>query len=190
MDANKRWPDVLAERLVEAKKNLAVADAGIGGNRILHDAQKNVTYGPSALARFDRDVLAQPGAGYVIVLEGINDLGHPGGVAPISETVTAEDMIAGLQQLIDRAHEKGVKVMGATITPSNGSGEKEAKRLAVNEWIRNGKAFDGVVDFEQTVWDPDQHVRIAAPFDSGDHLHPSDAGYRAMGSAVDPGLFQ
>jgi lysophospholipase L1-like esterase len=190
MDANKRWPDVLAGRLAEAKKPFAVVDAGIGGNRILHDAASNVTYGPSALARFDRDVLAQPGVGYVMILEGINDLGHPGGVAPISEVVSAEDMIAGLKQMIDRAHEKGVKVIGATITPSNGSGEKEAKRLAVNEWIRNGGAFDGVVDFEKTVWDPEAHVKIAAPFDSGDHLHPGDAGYQAMGTAVDLGLFK
>jgi len=190
VDANRRWPDVLAGRLVEAKKEFAVVDAGIGGNRILHDAAGNVTYGPSALSRFDRDVLAQPGVAYVMILEGINDLGHPGGVAPISETVSAEDMIAGLKQMIDRAHEKGVKAIGATITPSNGSGEKEAKRLAVNEWIRNGKAFDGVVDFEKAVWDPDAHVKIAAPFDSGDHLHPGDAGYQAMGAAVDLGLFR
>jgi lysophospholipase L1-like esterase len=190
VDANRRWPDVLAARLADAKKNTAVVDAGIGGNRILHDAAKNITYGPSALARFDRDVLAQPGVGYVIILEGINDLGHPGGVAPLSETVTAEDMIAGLKQLIDRAHEKGVKVFGATITPSNGSGEKEAKRLAVNEWIRNGKAFDGVVDFEKTVWDPEQHVRFLPAYDSGDHLHPGDVGYKAMGDSIDLGLFR
>ncbi len=189
VDANKRWPDVLATRLNDAKKNFAVIDAGIGGNRILHDAASNVTYGPSALARFDRDVLAQPGVGYVVILEGINDLGHPGGAAPISETVSAEDMIAGLKQMIDRAHEKGIRVIGGTITPSNGSGEKEAKRLAVNDWIRNGKAFDAVVDFEKAVWDPDQHVKIAAPYDSGDHLHPNDAGYDAMGKAVDLGLF-
>jgi len=190
VDANRRWPDVLAARLAEAKKSFAVVNAGIGGNRILHDAASNVTYGPSALARFDRDVLAQPGVAYVVILEGINDLGHPGGVAPISETVSAEDMIGGLKQMIERAHEKGVKVIGATITPSNGTGEKEAKRLAVNEWIRNGGAFDGVVDFEKAVWDPDQHVKILAVFDSGDHLHPGDAGYQAMGAAMDLGLFK
>jgi lysophospholipase L1-like esterase len=187
VDANRRWPDVLAGRLAG---KLAVVDAGIGGNRILHDAARNVTYGPSALARFDRDVLAQPGVGYVVILEGINDLGHPGGVAPISETVTAADMIAGLRQMVDRAHEKGVKAIGATITPSSGSGEKEEKRLAVNEWIRNGKAFDGVVDFEKAIRDPEKPGSIAAPFDGGDHLHPGDAGYKAMGEAIELRLFR
>lgn len=188
IDANHRWPDTLASRL---KGKFAVVDAGIGGNRILYDAARVISYGPSALSRFDRDVLTQAGVSYVIVLEGINDIGHPGGsAAPVSETVSAEDMIAGLKQLIERAHEHGVKVIGCTITPFSGTGEKEAKRLAVNEWIRNGKAFDGVVDFEKTVRDPASPDKIAAPFDSGDHLHPGDAGYKAMGEAIDLKLFR
>ena len=133
----RRWMRTGAGRMCWRRGDrLAVVDAGIGGDRILHDAARNITYGPSALGRFDRDVLAQAGVKYVVMLEGINDIGHPGGVAPISETVSADDMIAGFKQIIERAHEQGVKVIGATITPFNGSGEKEAKRLAVNEWIR------------------------------------------------------
>jgi lysophospholipase L1-like esterase len=188
IDANHRWPDTLAGRM--ASRKLPVVDAGIGGNRILHDAARNVTYGPSALARFDRDVLTQAGVRYVVILEGINDIGHPGGAAPLSETVSADDMIAGLKQLIERAHEKGIKVVGCTLTPSNGMGEKEAKRLAVNDWIRNGRAFDGVIDFEKAVRDPASPGKLTAEYDSGDHLHPSDAGYKAMGEAVDLALFR
>jgi lysophospholipase L1-like esterase len=126
---------------------------------------------------------------YVAMLEGINDIGHPGGVAPISEAVSAEDMIAGFRQIIERAHEHGVKVIGATITPFNGSGEKEAKRTAVNEWIRNGGAFDGVIDFDRALRDPANPLQMAAVYDGGDHLHPGDAGYKAMGEAIDLKLF-
>ncbi len=186
VDANRRWPDVLASRL----NGLGVIDAGIGGGRILHDAARNITYGPSALGRFDRDVLAQAGVKYIVMLEGINDIGHPGGVAPMSETVTADDMIAGFKQIIERAHEHGVKVIGATITPFNGSGEKEAKRAAVNEWIRNGGAFDGVVDFDKALRNPDNPLQMTAVYDGGDHLHPGDAGYKAMGEAIDLQLFR
>ena len=186
VDANRRWPDVLASRL----DRFAVVDAGIGGNRILHDAARNITYGPSALGRFDRDVLTQAGVQYVVMLEGINDIGHPGGVAPVSETVTAEDMIAGFKQIIERAHEHGVRIIGATITPFNGSGEKEAKRLAVNEWIRTGGAFDGVVDFDRAVRNPESPGQMRAAYDGGDHLHPGDAGYQAMGEAVGLDLFR
>ena len=186
VDANRRWPDVLASRL----NGFGVVDAGIGGGRILHDAARNITYGPSALGRFDRDVLAQAGVKYIVMLEGINDIGHPGGVAPLSETVSAEDMIAGFRQIIERAHEHGVRVMGATITPFNGTGEKEAKRAAVNEWIRNGGAFDGVVDFDKAVQNPDNPLQMKAEYDGGDHLHPGDAGYKAMGEAIDLKLFR
>jgi lysophospholipase L1-like esterase len=200
VDANHRWPDFLAARLLArgGHKGVAVLDAGIGGNRILHDAgSTNVRFGVSALARFDRDVLAQPGVKYVIVLEGINDLGHAGSSAPLSESVTADDLIAGLKQLIERAHEKGIKIFGATLTPFAGmpsktyfTPEKEAIRKAVNQWIRTGKAFDGVVDFEKAVRDPANPDRMAASYDSGDHLHPGDAGYKAMGEAVDLSLFR
>lgn len=197
VDANHRWPDTLAARLRAAGKKIAVIDAGIGGNRVLHDAKSNVAFGVNALARFDRDVLAQPGVRYVIVMEGINDIGHPGQSAPESEAVTAEELIAGLRQLIERAHEHGIKVFGGTLTPFEGTPfpgyytpEKDAKRKAVNEWIRNGKAFDGVIDFDKATQDPRNPNRMLAAYDGGDHLHPGDAGYKAMGEAVSLGLFQ
>ena len=198
VDANHRWPDILAGRLLARRgKPIAVLDAGIGGNRILHDASTNVRFGVNALARFDRDVLAQPGVKYVIVLEGINDLGHAGQSAPVSEAVSAEDIIAGLKQMIERAHEKGLKIFGATLTPFEGTPfpgyfttEKEAMRKAVNAWIRTGKGFDGVIDFEKAVRDPNYPDQMLAAYDGGDHLHPGDAGYKAMGEAVDLALFR
>jgi lysophospholipase L1-like esterase len=197
VDANRRWPDVLAERLRARRgSEIGVVNEGIGGNRILHDGT-NVRSGVNALARFDRDVLAQPGVKYVIVLEGINDLGHAGSSAPLSESVTAEDIIAGLKQVIERAHEKGLKIFGATLTPFEGTTirayftpEKETQRKAVNEWIRTGKAFDGVIDFDKAVRDPGHPDRMLPAFDSGDHLHPGDAGYKTMGEAIDLGMFQ
>ncbi len=154
-------------------------------------------FGVNALARFDRDVLSQPGVKYVIVLEGINDLGHAGSSAPESETVSADDLIAGYKQMIERAHEKGVKIFGATITPFEGTvfkgyftPEKEAKRKAINDWIRTGKAFDGVCDFEKAIRDPEHPGRVLAAYDGGDHLHPGDAGYKAMGESIDLSLFK
>jgi lysophospholipase L1-like esterase len=199
MDANHRWPDVLASRLLARRggRPIGVVDAGIGGNRILHDASGNIRFGVNALARFDRDVLAQPGVRYVIVLEGINDLGHAGTSAPVAETVSADDIIAGLKQLIARAHEKGIKIYGGTLTPFEGTvfpgyytPEKEAKRQAINSWIRTGKAFDGVVDFDKAVRDPNHPGRMLPAYDGGDHLHPGDAGYKAMGEAVDVAIFK
>ena len=198
IDANHRWPNLLAERLLARRGSVPVAvlDAGIGGNRILHDGT-NVRYGVNALARFDRDVLAQPGVKYVIVLEGINDLGHAGSNAPLSEAVTAEEIIAGLKQLIDRAHEHGILIFGATLTPFAGTAspgyftpEKETMRKAVNEWIRTGHAFDGFIDFESAVRDPEHPDRMLAAYDGGDHLHPGDAGYKAMADAIDLSLFR
>ena len=199
VDANRRWPDILAARLLARRggNKIGVLDAGIGGNRILHDPASNVRFGVNALARFDRDVLAQPGVKYVIVLEGINDLGHAGSSAPALETVSAEDIIAGLKQMIERAHERGLKIFGATMTPFEGTvfqgyftPEKEAQRKAVNEWIRTARAFDGVIDFDKAIRDPSHPDRILPAFDSGDHLHPGDAGYKAMGDAVDLSLFR
>jgi len=197
VDANRRWPNILADRLQHSGKKVAVLDAGIGGNRILHDATSNVRFGVNALARFDRDVLSQPGVKYVIVLEGINDLGHAGTSAPASETVSSDDLIAGFKQMIERAHEKGLKIFGATITPFEGTvfpgyftPEKEAKRKAVNEWIRTGRAFDGVIDFEKAIRDPQNPNRVLPAYDGGDHLHPGDAGYQAMGAVIDLRLFQ
>jgi lysophospholipase L1-like esterase len=197
-DANHRWPNFLVGRLQARRggREIGMLDAGIGGNRILHDASNNVRFGVNALARFDRDVLAQAGVGYVIVLEGINDLGHAGTSAPLSETVSADDLIVGLKQLIERSHEKGVKIIGATLTPFEGAAngyftpEKEIKRKAVNDWIRTGKAFDGVIDFDKAVRDPSHPDRVLAAYDSGDHLHPSDAGYQAMADAIDLSLFK
>jgi lysophospholipase L1-like esterase len=198
-DANHRWPDILAARLLARHhgKVVAVIDAGIGGNRILHDARGDVRYGVNALARFERDALAQPGVKWVIVLEGINDLGHYGPESPDSEKPSAEDVIAGLRQMIEQAHELGVKVIGGTMTPFEGTAfghyftpEKEVKRKAINEWIRSSGAFDGVADFDKAVRDPDHPDRMLAAYDSGDHLHPKDAGYKAMGEAVDLSLFK
>jgi lysophospholipase L1-like esterase len=176
-----------------------VLNAGIGGNRILHDGRGGfrTTFGVSALARFDRDVLAQPGVKYVIVLLGINDIGHAGTPdVPSSEEVSADEIIAGLRQIIERAHTHGLRIFGATLTPFEGtvfpgyySAAKEAKRQAVNQWIRGGKAFDGVIDFDQAVRDPEHPARMLPGYDSGDHLHPGDAGMKAMGEAIDLALF-
>jgi lysophospholipase L1-like esterase len=192
-DANARWPDVLARRL----RSMAVLNAGIGGNRVLHDGAAQLAFaGQSALARFDRDVLAQPGVKYVIVLEGINDIGIPGSVAAGSEEVTPKEIIAGLRQLIERAHENGLRIFGGTLTPFEGttipnyySPERETKRQAVNEWIRTSKSFDAVIDFDKAVQDPEHPARMLPKYDCGDHLHMSDAGYKAMGEAIDLGLF-
>jgi lysophospholipase L1-like esterase len=202
VDSNHRWPDTLAARLLARKPNpeLAVVDMGIGGNRILHEgaASKRPQFGINALARFDQDVLAQPGVRFLLILEGINDIGHAGSSAPESESVTADDIIAGLAQMIERAHEKGIKVIGATITPFEGEGnitrhywtpEKAKIREAVNAWIRSGKGFDSFVDFDKAVRDPAHPNKILPAFDSGDQLHPSDAGYKAMGEAIPLSLF-
>ena len=196
-NANRRWPNVLADRLIAAGQDVAVVDAGIGGNRILHDAANPVSFGVNALARFERDALSEPGAKYVIVLEGINDLGHAGTSAPMSEAVTADDLIAGLKQMIERAHEHQIKIFGATLTPFEGTihkgyytPEKEIQRERLNDWIRSSGAFDGVVDFEKAVADPANPKRMSPEYDSGDHLHPSDAGYKAMGEAINLALFK
>lgn len=189
-NANRRWPDVLARRLAAAgRADLAVVDAGIGGNRLIQDAAPGS--GVSALSRFDRDVLAQPGARYVIVLEGINDIGHspPG-------SLSAADLIAGLSQLAERAHEMGLKIFAGTLTPCGGerrgydNPERERIRQAYNDWIRRSPLLDGVVDFDRATRDPADPLRIKAAYDSGDHLHPNDAGYEAMGEAVDLNLFR
>ena len=193
---NNRWPDVLAERLVEAGSDLAVLNEGISGARVLRDRM-----GDNALARFDRDVLSHPKADTVVVMMGINDFGWPDSpLVPEGEPApAAEDVIAGYQQLIDRAHAHGMKIIGATLTPFEDAfaggplegyynDEKEAKRVAVNDWIRNSGAFDGVIDFDEVVRDPENPKRIRAQYNSGDHLHPNDAGYEVMANSVDLGL--
>jgi lysophospholipase L1-like esterase len=184
-DTNHRWPNLLAERLVARHAKLTVVDEGIAGNRVLNDLT-----GPNALARFDRDVVAQPGAAYVTVMLGINDIGRSSAGQPIS----ADEIIAGQQQIITRAHEQGLKIVGCTLTPYEGaayfSQEGEVKRQAVNKFIRSSGAYDGVIDFDAAVRDPNQTSKIQAAFDSGDHLHPNDAGYQAMANAVDLTLFK
>jgi lysophospholipase L1-like esterase len=176
-----------------------VLNQGIIGNRILHPTETEFAnlFGPAGLARFDRDVLAQAGVQYVIVLLGINDIGHPGANAPASDEVSADDMIAGYRQCIERAHEKGIAVFGATLLPFEDTTiprfytvEKEVKRQAVNRWIRTGGAFDAVIDFDQVIRDPARPTRMLPKYDSGDHLHPSDAGMAAMASAIPLDLFK
>lgn len=191
-DADERWPDYLAARLQADPKlqSVGVADEGIGGNRILHD-----NYGPSALSRFDRDVLDQPNVRWVLLLEGINDIGGSGYAWDAKDKVSAQQLIAGMQTLVARAHARHVKVYGATLTPYGGSGwpyhsaAGEQVREAVNAWIRHSGTFDGVVDFDKAVRDPAAPTRLLPAYDSGDHLHPNSAGYRAMAAAVDLRLF-
>jgi lysophospholipase L1-like esterase len=188
-NTNNRWPDHLAKRLLARPGNakLAILNTGIGGNRLLSDSIAN--FGINALARFDRDVLAQPGAAYVVVLEGINDIGQ-GRANPVP---SAADLIAAQQQMIERAHAHGLKIFGATLTPFEGAAyftpEGEAKRQAINNWIRTSKAYDGVIDFDSATRDPASPGKFLPLYDSGDHLHPNDAGYEAMGKSIDLNLF-
>jgi len=199
-NANWRWPNVLAKRLSQRGIALGVLNAGIIGNRILHDAPHVAAeLGVNGLARFDQDALDQPGVKYVIVLEGIVDIGLPGtALAPASEDVSVDDLIVGMKQLIERAHDRGMKIFGATQTPFSGantvpgffSAEKEARRKVLNRWIRSSHAFDGVMDFDAVVRDPANPERIRPAFDSGDHLHPNDAGYEAMGNSIDISVFR
>jgi lysophospholipase L1-like esterase len=202
LDANHRWPDLLAARLIarDGKASWGVVNMGISGNRILDDGA-----GQSALTRFDRDVLAVPSGSYLIVFEGINDLGIGYGhfEGPLAERFKSmqpqvkpsrERMIAGYRQLIERAHAHGLKVLGATLTPYGGAGyyspEGEQIREALNGWIRSSGAFDGVLDFDAVMRDPAQPTQMPAGLHSGDHLHPSDAGYEAMAKSIDLQLFK
>lgn len=187
-DTNNRWPDHLARRLVARRgEAVAVLNAGIAGNRLLSEGAAQA--GSNVLARFDRDVLLQPGVTHVVVMEGINDIGN----ARQSPVPSAEDLIAAHRQLIARARARGLRIYGATLTPFEGAAywtpEGEAKRQALNQWIRTSKQYDGVIDFDAVVRDPQQPTRFLPQYDSGDHLHPGDAGYKAMGEAVDLALF-
>lgn len=189
-DNNRRWPDVLAQRL--AGDGVAVLNAGISGNRLLRDGM-----GVSALARLDRDVLSQPHVRTVIAAIGINDIAWPGSTfAPDDAVPRAAELTEGYRRLIAAAHARGVRVIGATITPFAGALRdtpirgydgpgKEAVRLAVNDWIRHGGEFDAVADFDAAVRDPARPQALLPAFDSGDHLHPGDAGYRAMAAQID-----
>jgi len=190
INKNARWPNGLAQRLLASgEPPRAVVDAGISGNRVLSPAT-----GPSALARFDRDVLMQPGVTHVIILEGINDILRGTNPPNPADEISADELIFGLRQLIDRAHERGLVVIGATLTPIGGLGRAgpaaQAKVDAVNRWIRTGGAYDGVIDFNAATRDPTAPDRFLPAYDSGDHLHPSDAGYKAMADAIDLGIFR
>ncbi len=189
-NGNDRWPDALAARLhaSAATATLGVVNAGIGGNRMLLDGA-----GPNALARFDRDVLARSGASAMIVLEGINDLGtltFNGEVPAAQHAELVRNVLAGYQQMIDEAHEHGIVVIGATITPDRTAAYyhpgplSEADRQLINTWIRTPGHFDAVADFDHVVADPAHPDQLLPAFDSGDHLHPSPAGYKAMADAV------
>ncbi len=195
-DKNARWPDELAVRLHAEKhlQNLAVINEGIGGNRILQNGA-----GPDALARLSRDVIDQAGVKYMILLEAINDIGVSWNKAPLRPgqlprvPVTADDLIQGYRQIIARAHAHGIKVFGATLIPYMGAGyssdDGEKVRVAVNQWIRTGGEFDGVIDFEAAVKDPAHPDMMLPAYDHGDHLHPGDIGYKAMGDAINLALF-
>jgi lysophospholipase L1-like esterase len=202
VDADTNWPNDLIRRLAKASEDstLAVANEGIVGNRLLHDGE---IFGVSALARFDRDALFLPGVTHIVLLEGINDICFPGAkmdgqyLADPAETRSVQDITDAYRQLISRAHARGLKLIGATITPCEGvnirgyySEAKEATRQAVNKWIRTSGTFDGVIDFDAVVRDPDHPSRLSPRFASKDHLHPNDDGYKAMADSIDLNLFK
>jgi lysophospholipase L1-like esterase len=192
-DANQRWPDQLARRLMDHPhgQKIGIMNKGIAGNRLLHDS-----IGPDGLARFDRDVLAAPGVTHVVVQMGNNDIFT---INP-SETVTVDQVIQGHKQLIERAHARGLKIFGCTLTPVQGfllpgtpfpvfSPANEIKRQAVNAWIRTSGNYDAVIDFDRVLRDPSQPARILPALDSGDHGHPTDAGYKALADSINLSLF-
>jgi lysophospholipase L1-like esterase len=197
VDENHRWTDELARRIVQQNAHaMGMLNEGMDGNRLLHDV-----LGPNGLERFERDVLSQPGLAYVIVLLGNADIGTgwPGGLNP-DQAVTVDQILQGYKQLIEAAHTRGVKIYGATLNPFEGafvpgtpfplySPENEIKRQQVNHWIRTSGAFDGVIDFDRVLRDPNARSRLLPKCDSGDHVHPNDAGYSAMADAIDLRLF-
>jgi lysophospholipase L1-like esterase len=181
-DQNQRWPDVLAQRAANAKRNLAVVNEGYAGNELISDDP-----GPAATSRFKRDVLGNAGVTHVIVFEGINDIG--------SRDKAADELIDGLRDIIGQAHAAGVRVIGSTLTPDKGSGyysdERELTRQKLNEFIRSaGSQLDGLVDSDMILRDPNQPAVLKASYDSSDHLHPNAAGYKALAGAIDLGLFE
>ncbi|ADG11186.1 SGNH/GDSL hydrolase family protein [Caulobacter segnis] len=187
-DADMGWPEQLAARIAARGDAFGVVNVGISGGRLLREGS-----GPSALTRFDRDVLSIPGLSGVVVLEGINDIGRAAQPGYASEAVTADELIAGYRQLIARAHARGVKVYGGTLLPFEGAmyfhAAGETTRQAVNGWIRNSGEFDGVIDFEAAMKDPAKPSRMLEGLHSGDFLHPGDAGYARMAEVADKALF-
>lgn len=184
MDVDHRWPNFLSGRLLRQPpgRRLGVLNGGIGGNRVLLDGGDG--FGPSALSRFQRDVLDRTGVRSVIILEGIND------IQQTPHQLDPAQITAGLQQLVDRAHARGLRVIGGTLTPFEGwftyDAQEEAARQGVNDWIRTSGAFDGIADFDAAVRDPADPHRMLPVYDCGDHLHPNDLGYATMADAVDP----
>jgi lysophospholipase L1-like esterase len=206
VDADRNWPSDLVRRLqkTRADSKLAVVNEGIGGNRLLSNGRL-AFMGDNALARFDRDVLSLPGITHVVLVEGLNDIGFPGGrlgklsLGDPADARTAEDVIDAYRQLIARARVRGIKAIGCTLIPFEGatatmpgfySDEKEAVRQKVNQWIRSSGAFDGVIDFDKVLRDPDHPSRMASRFAAKDQVHPSDTGYQAMADAIDLSLFR
>jgi lysophospholipase L1-like esterase len=190
-DTHRTWPALLAEKLQQSRatSRWAVVNAGISGNRVRRDV-----IGTSALGRFDRDVLARAGVKWLVLFEGINDVTFsalPG--VPQGQRATSAELIEGLGQLVDRARARGIKVLGGTLMPMSGlwlhNAETEATRQAVNEWIRTSGKFDAVADFDAVTRDPREPTRLSPAYDSGDHIHPNDAGNAAMVGAVDTALF-
>ena len=217
-DANRRWPDVLAERLQGCGSQgppIGVLNEGIIGNRLLKDShspgQAGGPFGPvfedlgpalgeAGMTRFERDVLEQAGVKYVVLVLGINDILFPGSFTPVSDSVSADQLISGNRQLLTRAHKKGIRVFVTTIPPFEDATflgpvitfytpQKEAVRQKVNSWIRSSKEFDGVIDFDAVLRDPSHPSRLLPQYDSGDHLHANDAGYVASGNAISLALF-
>lgn len=185
-NANRRWPDVLAERLVAAGRTSAISNQAIAGNRVL--AQQAAIFGANALARFDRDISSVPNAKWLIVLEGVNDIGAAGPNPP-----SADQIIAGYRQLIARSHAQGIKVYFATVLPYEGAryftDAGESVRQKLNTWMRTSGEPDGVIDFDAATKDPANPRKMQAALQSGDWLHPNDAGYKVMGETIDLALF-
>jgi lysophospholipase L1-like esterase len=198
LDANRRWPDALAERLRAdpALASIAVVNSGIAGNRLLNDASAPFV-GPSLLSRLERDALSKPGVRWILLLSGSNDISAADMLDTPQDKVSAQQIIAGMQKVIARAHAAGIKVYGATVLPKAGvqkpfvqTPEAQAKRNELNAWIRGSGAFDAVVDFERLMLDPARPDHLAPMYDSGDHLHPNDAGFKAMAEAIDLRVFR
>jgi lysophospholipase L1-like esterase len=196
---SRRWPALLAARLSAQKKNYGALNQGIAGNRILGHGEDDfgAIFGVNALARLERDVFGQPNVKYLILYEGINDIGLPGAFGDPSPPVTPAQIIAGMRQVIARAREHGLVIYGATLAPFEGTvlpgyytPEKEVTRQAVNQWIRSTREFDGYFDFDKALQDPAHPARLKPEYDSGDHLHPNDAGEKAMSEAIDLSRFK